>query len=66
MESKDQGPDENYEREAAALKKMLEGKNGKEKLMVMLRALSAMKLTKGDPIPSLVLSVDAEGKLTMS
>ena len=39
--------------------------DGKEKLVALLKALTAMKLTKDDPTPSLVLSIN-ENKLVLS
>ena len=43
--------------EAAILKNLMKQKGGKEKLMAVIKAISAMKLTKEDPTPSLVLAL---------
>ena len=43
---------------ATALKKMLSKPDGANKLFQMLKALSAMKLTKEDSTPNLILSLD--------
>lgn len=62
MESKK--PIDNAEA-AASLKRMLSKPDGKEKLYTVLKALSAMKLTKEDPTPSLILSI-RDSKLVLS
>lgn len=53
--------------QATGLKKMLQNPNAKSKLYTVLKALSAMKMTKEDPIPSLVLGLTQgeEGKLEL-
>ena len=48
----------NDEQAAAALKKMLNKPDGANKLFQMLKALSAMKLTKEDSTPNLIISMD--------
>ena len=40
-----------------ALKKMLGKPDGEKKLYTVLKALSAMRLTKDDSSPSLILSI---------
>ena len=48
-----------------AVKKMLQSEHGKEKFMQVLKALSAMRLTKEDSMPSLVLSITSDNQLTL-
>ena len=47
--------------EAEVLRALMKQKGGKEKLMAVIKALSAMRLTKDDPTPSLVLAIQ-DGK----
>ena len=53
------------EQAAAALKKMLNKPDGANKLFQMLKALSAMKLTKEDSTPNLIISMDDQFKLSL-
>ena len=51
---------------AAALKNLLSKPDGKEKLYQVLKALSAMRLTKEDSTPSPILNMDEQGELSLS
>lgn len=51
--------------EGAVLRDLLKKPNGKEKLYAVIKALSALRLTKEDPTPSLVLALD-DNQLSMS
>lgn len=50
---------------AAALKKLMSKPDGANKLYQMLKALSAMKLTKEDSTPNLIISKDPSFELTL-
>lgn len=53
------------EEAALALKKMLNKPDGANKLYQMLKALSAMKLTKEDSTPNVIVSLDDSFNLTL-